>query len=50
MKGGVGGERGGGIVKNIYIPYVPEVGVTQYPNYQRCMGNLVPGGRNSVLN
>ena len=40
----------GGGVKNICIPNAPQVGVTQSPTYQRSIGNLVPGGRNSVLN
>ena len=36
--------------KHLYPPCFPQVGVTQYPTYLRSMGNLVPGGRNSVLN
>ena len=45
--------EGGGrvVVKNICIPYPPQVEVKQSPTYQRSMGNVVPGsGRNSVLN
>ena len=40
----------GDMVKNICIPHAPQVGVTEPPTYQRSMRNLVPGGRNSVLN
>ena len=40
----------GGVVKNFCIPPVPQAGVTQSPTYQRSMRNVVPGGRNSVLN
>ena len=41
---------GGGMAINICIPHSPQVGVTQSLTYQRSMGNLVPGGRSSVLN
>ena len=33
-----------------FFPPCPQLGVTQSPNYQRSMRNLVPSGRNSVLN
>ena len=45
----VGRGRGYG-KKHLYPPCPPQVGVTQSPTYQRSMGNLVPDGRNSVLN
>ena len=41
--------RGEGSQKHLYPP-CPQVGVTQSLSYQRSMGNVVPGGRNSVLN
>ena len=48
---GEGGEGGRVVlVKNICIPHASQVGVTQSPTYQRSMGNLVPGGKSSVLN
>ena len=41
---------GGGSSKTFVSPMHPKVGVTQSPTYQRSMENLVPGGKNSVLN
>ena len=36
--------------QKLLYPPVPQAGVTQSPTYQRSMRNVVPGGRNSVLN
>ena len=41
---------GGGSSKTFVSPMHPKVGVTQSPTYQKSMENLVPGGKNSVLN
>ena len=36
--------------KTFVSPMPPQVGLAQSPTYQRSIGNLVPGGKNSVLN